>query len=311
MDSSNGIFTHYKDSEGHFGVGKIPPHLQMKTQGLHALFFESIPKENLKNKTYHRWFKDFSPQLKEIVSEIQQDSFWKQVCSPHGTKCSVINVTEMDELYYSKAPTKKNKDLLKYGATSNFDPHIDGVFHFPGFHFYRILIGLTPNKTVETRFLKLNIHHKIQENDYIAFDFDNTKHQVVNHASEPSDDYRIMLKLHFLVCENCSEKSASFRAVKQMYILYEDFTRYMMQTGTDPKTFYQFFIGILCIFGNNYKGLSTLLLFSLFVLLPSSYLWKRNKLWQKRLLYFNLGWVTLLFLGTFALYSRYLITGLR
>lgn len=303
------VFTNFKDTEGYFGVGKLPIELQSTTQELHDLFFQSIPKEKLQEKTYHQWYKDFSPRIKEIVTEIQNHSFWTQTCTSN-TKCAVLNLSEMDELYYSKAPGKKRKDLLLYGATSNFDPHVDGIFSFPGVHFYRILIGLTPNKTVETRFLKLGVNHKLQENDYVIFDFDKAQHQVVNKKNEASKDYRIMLKLHFLVCDGCDPNSMYLQFVKQSYIVYEGITRYCMQTGTEPKTPYQFFIGLLCILGNNYKGLSLFLALTLLAF-PLSYLWKRNRVWQRRLFLWNTGWIGFLLFTTFVLWGRYGLTGLR
>lgn len=310
IEMSDTLFTHYKESEGYFSIGRLPDSLQSETKSLNDLFLESIPMEQRNQKTYHQWFSEFPSEIKERVKVIQDNPFWKQICAS-GTKCRVENISEMDELYYSKAPGKKRRDLLLYGATSNFDPHIDGTFSFPGVHFYRILIGLTPNKTVETRFLKLNVAHKLQENDFIVFDFDKAQHQVVNENDAPTNDYRIMLKLHFLVCDSCTEGSSYFQLTKQAYILYENITRYCMQTGTDPTTPYEFFIGLLCILGNNYKVLSILLLISLFVLLPASFAFKRNKRWQARLLLLNGAWLGLFVVITFTLWGRYVLTGLR
>jgi hypothetical protein len=306
------VFTQYKESEGNFGVGKVPYDISKDTEELHTLFYNEIPKDKLDAKTYHQWFKDFSPEIKSIVEKFQKNEVWQELCTT-GRSCSVINVHEMDELYYSKAPPKKRKDLLLYGATSNFDPHVDGSFNFPGMHFYRVLIGLTPgNEKVETRFLKLDVNHKIQENDYIVFDFDKAQHQVINHKSESDTDtkYRIILKLHFLVCDNCQVNSLYMQSVKQSYIAYENVTRYVMQTGTDPKTPYEFFMGLLCILGNNYKVLALFFSILLFAW-PFAYLWKKNRLWKTRLFYANTSWLVALFATTLILWTRYSLTGLR
>lgn len=306
------VFTQYKESEGNFGVGKVPYDISKDTKELHSLFYNEIPNDKLDAKTYHQWFKDFSPQVKAIVERFQKNEVWQELCTT-GSSCSVLNLHEMDELYYSKAPTKKHKDLLLYGATGNFDPHVDGIFNFSGMHFYRVLIGLTPeNEKVETRFLKLDINHKIQDNDYIVFDFDKAEHQVVNHETNSTTDgkYRIILKLHFLVCDNCKVDSFYMQSVKQSYIAYETLTRYVMQTGTDPKTPYEFFLGLLCIIGNTYK------IFFLFLLLlllawPFAYLWKKNRLWKNRLFYANTSWLGALVAASLILWSRYILTGLR
>jgi hypothetical protein len=311
------IFTQYKESEGNFGIGKVPQDIEADTQKLHQLFYNEIPADKLNAKTYHQWFQDFNPDIKKIVEKIQDNKIWQELCIT-GKKCSVLNLHEMDELYYSKAPKSfdKRDDLFLYGATGNYDAHVDGVFNFPGMHFYRVLIGLTPgNKKVETNFLKLDVTHKLQENDYIVFDFDKAQHQVVNKdtSDKADDNYRIMLKLHFLVCEDCSKDSFYMKSVKQSYIAYEYVTRYVMKTGTDPTTPYEFLIGIICMIGNNYKIILFLFMF-LFFALPISYVFpsnKRNNIWKSRILYANIGWLSVLFATTISLWLRYIITGKR
>jgi hypothetical protein len=113
---------------------------------------------------------------------------------------------------------------------------------------YRILIGLTDgNDNIVTQFTKLNAGHKLNKGDVIAFDFDNTTHQVIKERDVQTP--RIMLKLHFLVCdENCSKEY--IERVKRLYVAYELLTRNIMDTGTDPETWWQFLMGVLCMYSN-------------------------------------------------------------
>jgi len=238
------LFTHYTNHDGNFGIGKIPDDLKEYTSYVGSEFYSIIPPEKKQNMTYHKWYNDLPLQLKEHVNIIQKHPFWKQVCRT-GDTCAIKNITGMDEIYYSKTPKGEKRGML-YGAAGNYDLHVDGVFRFPGIRFYRILIGLTKNNTtVETSFPRLKSSTYINKDDFIVFDFDRAQHKVINHATESEDEYRILLKLHFCVCDKCTIDSSYFDFVCKMYVTYEEITRYIMQTGTNPATWYQFFLGLL------------------------------------------------------------------
>ena len=145
-----------------------------------------------------------------------------------------------------------------YGASGNYDIHKDCIFNFDGVKFYRVLIGLTDgNDNITTYFKNLNVGHKINSGDYIVFDFDNSEHQVIK--EKPGSTPRILLKLHYIVCENCKHSPKRIETIKNMYIYYEFITRYVMQFGTDPKTFSQFFVGLFCQFYMNKNTIYVLL----------------------------------------------------
>jgi len=132
-----------------------------------------------------------------------------------------------------------------YGASSNYDIHKDCIFNFNGIKFYRIIIGLTDgNNNIITYFNNLNIGHKINSGDYIVFDFDKSTHQVIKDKQKLTP--RILLKIHYIVCEKCNYSRNYVEQIKKLYLYYEYVTRYIMKTGTDPETFYQFFMGLGC-----------------------------------------------------------------
>lgn len=242
-----GVFTRHTSQDGSFGVGQIPDDLKAITKELGTTFYEHVPSDKKNNMTYHIWYDQFPTHIKELVNQVQNHPFWRTMCS--GNKCVMRNVREMDELYYSKAPPKHTKGIM-YGASTNYDTHVDASFRFPGIRFYRVLIGLTDgNQDVETQFVRLGESKFIQKNDYIVFDFDRALHRVVNHGANP-DQYRILLKLHFCVCDECAVESTYFNTICKVYSLYENVTRYIMQTGTEPKTYHQFFWGLLCYIFN-------------------------------------------------------------
>lgn len=251
MASSKPLFTMCSLDEGCFGSGKIPEDLKETTSAIASVFYGLIPDDKKSDITYHLWYDQFPPELKRLVNKIQNHSFWKKACKQKST-CVLKNVSQMDELYYSKTPINRKRGIL-YGATTNYDLHIDGVFKFPGIRFYRVLIGLTDgNTTVETAFPKLNASHYLNKNDYVIFDFDRALHQVKNHATVANENFRIMLKLHFCVCEECKSNTAYFEIVSKLYHFYEIVTQYIMKTGTNPESYYQFLLGILAYISNTY-----------------------------------------------------------
>ena len=235
------FFTKEDKEEGKIGIGKLPDELHELISNLSNEYYELIPDKS--KSTYHTWYKDMPEGIKEKVKKVQEHEFWKDFCDIDGKKCVYKNVAEIDELYYSNPP-KSLKNINLYGAISNYDIHRDSIFNFDGIKMYRVLIGLTDgNKTITTYFNKFNEGKKINKNDYIVFDFDNTTHQVIKENEEKTP--RILLKLHFIVSNN---SKYNIDMIKNVYIVYEKITRYVMDTGTNPESYYEFFWGLICQF---------------------------------------------------------------
>ena len=149
----------------------------------------------------------------------------------------------MNEIYFSN-PKPNFENINLYGAAANLIPHHDCVlFNFNNIRFYRIIIGVSSNNTdITTEFIHIGIEHKINRGDYMIFDFDRTLHRVKKTGI--SETHRILLKLHFIVCENC--KSDTYLSIVSMfYKIYYYIARYTEQIGTDPTTFIGFFFGLL------------------------------------------------------------------
>lgn len=230
------VFTHNDDQEGNIGIGKIPKELISILDEIAKEYETVIPDKNV--STYHTWYNDMSFSIKTKVFKIQKNIFWNQITRE---KCTIINVNEIDELYYSNPQNDLYKNNL-YGTTVNYGIHKDGIFFFSGINFYRVIIGLTDgNDNIITRFNNLNIEHKINKGDYIIFDFDKSSHQVIKERNEFTP--RILLKIHFIVGKNGYSKEYIER-IKSIYLYYEFITRYITKTGTDPETYYQFFLGL-------------------------------------------------------------------
>ena len=233
----------YKDSnEGKIGIGKLPDDLLENLEKIEKEFYKIVPDKSA--TVYHKWYKDFPENIKVLTDKIKDSNFWKKLCD-NTNNCIILSNEEMNELYYSK-PKGNMKDNNFYGSSGNYVIHKDGPFSYfnSGIRFYRVLIGLTTdNNNVITNFVNADIEHKINRGDYVVFDFDRTTHQVKK--SQDDDKERILLKLHFIVCEDCEFPPMYIELWKKIYLLYEIITRFFMENGKDPETFLGFFFGLI------------------------------------------------------------------
>lgn len=259
----NSIFTYRDAIEGKVGIGTLPNDLQAILDDISKEYYNMIPDKE--SSTYHTWYDDMPHNIKSKVELIQKNKFWDKLCDS-SKKCRRISASEMDELYYSN-PKNNLEKINLYGASGNFDIHKDCIYNFNGIKFYRILIGLTDgNDNIITHFNNLDIGHKINSGDYIVFDFDKTTHQVIKEKNTSTP--RILLKIHYIVCENCKYSKEYVEKIKKMYLYYEFVTRYFMQIGTDPETLYEFFWGLFCqYYMNDYTKYIIVLILLLIVVI--------------------------------------------
>jgi hypothetical protein len=111
----------------------------------------------------------------------------------------ILPVVPMNEVYVTAVgddKTRVNSDKVFY------TPHTDGPFWFtPGASLYRVLVGVTPNAMVRTRF---NLQHSqdrvLDLNQALGFDYNKELHWIdhVSGESKPQER-RTVLKLHYIV----------------------------------------------------------------------------------------------------------------
>jgi len=235
------LFTYRDSIEGKVGIGKLPENLNNILDIISNEYKKFIPDTTL--TTYHTYYNGVKGSLKTNFDKIQNHPFWNGVCD-NSDKCIIQPVFEMNEIYYSN-PKPDFQNLNLYGAAANLVPHRDCIlYNFNSIRLYRIIIGMTENNNdTITEFIDLNMEHKINKGDYMIFDFDRTLHQVKKTGEVETP--RILLKLHFIVCENCAFSENYVDFVSYFYKYYYFIARYTEQIGTDPKTFMGFFFGIM------------------------------------------------------------------
>uniref|UniRef100_A0A6C0DEA9 Aspartyl/asparaginy/proline hydroxylase domain-containing protein n=1 Tax=viral metagenome TaxID=1070528 RepID=A0A6C0DEA9_9ZZZZ len=237
----NNFFTHRNITEGKVGIGKLPNTFQYILDNLSNEYYNMIPDKS--KTTFHTYYKDLNHDMKHYFDKIQYDNFWNNICD-NTNNCIIKSIIEMNEIYYSNPKPNFLKTNL-YGAAANLIPHRDCIlYNFYGISVYRVIIGLTNNNNdTITEFVNIGLEHKINSGDYIIFDFDKTMHQVKKIALQETP--RIMLKLHYIVCENCKYSIEYVNFVSLFYKNYYIIARYTEQIGTDPTSFTGFFFGIL------------------------------------------------------------------
>jgi Phospholipid methyltransferase len=104
----------------------------------------------------------------------------------------------MNEIYVTAVGAKKaiNSDAVFY------TPHTDGPYWFlPYASLYRVLVGVTPNTMVRTRF---NLQHSSQDQvldiyGVVGFDYSRELHWIDHVPGTTNTERRSLLKLHFVV----------------------------------------------------------------------------------------------------------------
>ena len=304
------IFTHRDNIDGNVGIGKLPYHLHNILSDIGKEYINVVTDKT--TTTHHTYYNDLTGILKNNFDAIQYDDLWKSICE-HPSNCILKSVMEMNEIYYSNPKPNFNKMNL-YGAAANLIPHRDCIlYNFDGIDFYRVIIGATNNNNdTITEFINFNLEQKLNRGDYMIFDFDKTLHQVkkIGQMETP----RILLKMHFIVCQNCKHNTLYLDFAAFFYKLYYVVARYTEQVGTDPTTFMGFFFGLLWEypFHSAFKYIVMLLFINNIIVLNKLCDIKLNYKNTKKLIYYSVMNVLYIYLTIVSFYyGRYILFGIK
>lgn len=243
------IYTHRHPIDGNVGIGKLSSYSDT-LENIASKYLDHIPDKTA--TTHHTYYTDLYGSIYENFRKIQNSNIWQGLrigAFDNPNSFAVLhNMVEMNEIYYSNPkPNFENAPL--YGAAANLIPHRDCIlFYFPGIRIYRVIISATDgNQDTVTEFITHGVERCLNKGDYMVFDFDRTLHRVKKMGQTPTP--RILLKLHFLICDMQYAKFQISRHYINFaylcYVVYYRVARYTEQLGTDPKTFVGFFFGIL------------------------------------------------------------------
>lgn len=169
-----------------------------------------------KNNSTHIWYKDLPNTYSKMFYDLANsqniiDMFKKNL----GDNYCIDLLNDMNEIYVTPPP------IILNNITSDnifYTKHIDGPFYlFPFASCYRLIIGLDNNSKVITSFNMIPQLNIVKKGDVVAFDFhrechyiyDNTyditnknnthDSKIVNKDDGLSDNFRIILKVHYCV----------------------------------------------------------------------------------------------------------------
>jgi hypothetical protein len=304
------IFTHRDNIDGNVGIGKLPYYLHETLSNIGKDYINVVTDKT--TTTHHTYYNDLTGILKKNFDTILYDNLWKNICED-PTNCILKPVSEMNEIYYSNPKPNFNKMNL-YGAAANLIPHRDCIlYNFDGIDMYRIIIGATNNNNdTITEFINFNLEQKLNRGDYMIFDFDKTLHQVkkIGQMETP----RILLKMHFIVCQNCKHNTLYVDFAAFFYKFYYVVARYTEQVGTDPTTFMGFFFGLLWEypFHAAFKYIVALLFINNIIVLNKLCDIKLNYKNTKKLIYYSVMNVVYIYLSIVTFYyGIYILFGIK
>jgi hypothetical protein len=163
---------------------------------IHNEYYDLIP--NKYNVSYYTKYDRMPPGVKRNVSRIQNNNLWDVLCD--GTFSSFrVNFKEIDSLNYSPVlKTDRNIGRKKF-FTSNYEKEKKIVSVYKNTH---TIVSLTNVFLFQ-----------------IIFDFSELATNLINLI--PGDNPEILLKIHFIVCENHKYSEDFIMKIK------EEFKQYM------------------------------------------------------------------------------------
>jgi hypothetical protein len=157
---------------------------------------ENVPQ---KPETTHLWPHEHEGTDRP-VQDLEQDASilagFRKVFAAHHF--DILPVVPMNEIYVTAvgAIREITSDAVFY------TPHTDGPYWWlPGASLYRVLVGVTPNTMVRTRF---NLQHVSQDTvvdmyDVLGFDYNRELHWIDHVPGQTNKERRSLIKLHFIV----------------------------------------------------------------------------------------------------------------
>lgn len=103
-------------------------------------------------------------------------------------------------LSFFRPPVGAKKDINSDAVF--YTPHTDGPYWFlPGASLYRVLVGVTPNRMVRTRFnLQHDSHYQVVDmGGVLGFDYSRELHWIDHVPGETNTERRSLVKLHYIV----------------------------------------------------------------------------------------------------------------
>ena len=135
---------------------------------------------------------------------------------------AVVPVEGMNEVYVT-GPARFND--VANSDNVFYTRHVDGPLSFmPFVSVYRCIVGMDWNEMVTTHFPLADVSNNACEGDVIGFDFNREVHYITRDEERAgeSDDFRVVLKLHYCVYPRLLAPIRATQLVSQLRQLVRD-----------------------------------------------------------------------------------------
>ena len=210
----------------------------------------------------HEYIINTPKKLQELVSKLRNSERIKNsICTQYKT-CDLITLDNTDELYIS------HYNIDGGGDQGLYDKHYDGVLRFiNNATIVRALIYINSNDEFIVHFIDSNKSHHFSNYEYGILDFNREYHWVEGKYDKNMNykDSRILLKINYLICPNCSSFYSKFIISLNAFVFY--IVKSCMEYSKSPKNIFQYIIGFFCNLFRIVNNISIYLTFLLIILL--------------------------------------------
>jgi len=221
-------------------------------------YINNINQANGNTKAHHIWTESINTsETNDIYKSVEEVRLSEEIMGELNKmypNSRIKNVRNVDEIYWAVSP----KDALG-SDRSLVDCHYDSPFAVlptNNIIFYRVIIACNENYTVITSFPNDNIKVTMNTGDFHGLDYNKDWHCVEGQI--PPGNYRVLLKLHYLIIPDSYNDGSIFENI--VYILnvyWTFFSRQMMRMSAKPQNYIESRVGdsvnISRNIFNNYK----------------------------------------------------------
>lgn len=189
----------------------------------------------------HEYIVNTDKKMQYLVNKLRHSEQIKNHICTQYKNCNIKSLDETDELYIS------HYNMDGGGDQGLFDKHYDGVLRFiNGASVVRILIYINSNDNYVVHFLDSKISHHFNKYEYGILDFNKEYHWVEGSYDKNQNykDSRILLKLNYLICPECSSGYENIVTLINKYVFF--LVKSCMEYSKSPKTIFQYIVGFFC-----------------------------------------------------------------
>lgn len=198
----------------------------------------------------HVYIDKLSPQVQKIIDSSIRKSpeIYSSICNQFVV-CNPKPLADSDELYLSHF----NYDAG--GDQGLFDKHYDGNLRFlQDATVVRALVYLVSENDWVVVFRDSEKRKNFRSYEYGILDFNREYHWVEGSKANATDPPRVLLKINYLVCPNCSQAYEMFVTLSYKAVFFT--VKATMEWAKSPKTVLQKSCGIL--FNNGFRLLNNI-----------------------------------------------------